>query len=232
MVECTGRTEGKGRVRKEEEPAELATPGKRRECTGWSRGVSTSLPTCLGRMEGCREPGFGGSGWGAHWRLLPAGGAVRTHCCGHCPAPGSRQWGSEMGREAALPPGTGCGGGPPPGLCPLLPGGNMWPQALRLCWGQRRQEGPGHLALGFCGKRPRTQKVKAVGEGPRAHNVPRLESAGSTEPLPGPRGLPLTPAGPESLGASLSSLGQGQGQALALVGAFGWQAHFPWAWQR
>lgn len=83
-----------------------------------------------------------------------------------------------MGLEAALPPGTRCVGGPLPGLCPLLPGGNTWPQALRLCWGQRRQEGLGHLALGFCGKQPRTQKVKAVGEGPRAHTTPSLESAG------------------------------------------------------
>lgn len=123
------------------------------------------------------------------------GGAMRTHCCGHCPAPGSRQ-------------GHWVWGWPPPGLCPLLPGGNMWPQALRLCWGQRRQEGPGHLALGFCRKRPRTQKVKAIGEVPRAHNVPRRV-----------RGLNRAPpgaSGPESLGASLSSLGQGQ--VLALVG--------------
>lgn len=52
-----------------------------------------------------------------------------------------------MGREAAQPPGTRAVGGPLPGFCPLLPGGNTWPQALRLCWGQRRQEGLGHLAL-------------------------------------------------------------------------------------
>lgn len=88
------------------------------------------------------------------------GGTVGTHCCRALSCP----W---------LPPvghGDGLGGSAASwhqvrwwaSAWALLPGGNMWPQALRLCWGQRRQEGPGPLASGFYGKRPWTQKVKAV----------------------------------------------------------------------